>query len=157
MYARLYSNSMAILFKSKYSNWICRLSIPMFFSSLTSGWTRIFFSMCRRPSCSYQDPRSHNYKIKSQQWVFLQSCAVHTQIIQMKNGYLVCFEPAHPFFVAVAPKVVACVWGHWGCSWSTQSRVTIIHYHFGDNIKIQIFLPEQSPQLLGQLVATHDS
>ena len=31
MYARLYSNSMAILFKSKYSNWICRLSIPMFF------------------------------------------------------------------------------------------------------------------------------
>ena len=41
-----------------------------FFSFLTSGWTRTFFSMCRRPSCSYQDPRSHNYKIKSQQWVF---------------------------------------------------------------------------------------
>ena len=40
------------------------------FSSLTSSWTRIFFSMCRKPSCSYQDPRSHHYKIKSRQRVF---------------------------------------------------------------------------------------
>ena len=57
----------------------------------------------------------------------------------MANVYLVCVEPAHPFFVAVGPKVVACVWGHRGCSWSMQSRVTIIFYHLGDNIELQFF------------------
>ena len=40
---------------------------------------------------------------------FTEVRGTHIQIIQMTNGNLVCVEPAHPFFVAVAPKVVACV------------------------------------------------
>ena len=40
---------------------------------------------------------------------FTERHGTNIHIIQMANGYLACFEPAHPFFIAVAPKVVACV------------------------------------------------
>ena len=157
MYAWLYSNSMAILFKSKYSNWICRLSIPMIFHLWLLAEKRIFFSMCRRPSCSFQDPRSHNYKIKSQQRVFYRAAQYkHTYYSNGKWISSLCWT-CTSILHRSCPK---------GCSMCLRPPGLLLdnaeqsNNHllpFGWQHKAPIFLPEQSPQLLGQLVATHDS
>ena len=157
MYAWLYSNSMAILFKSKYSNWICRLSIPMIFHLWLLAEKRIFFSMCRRPSCSYQDPRSHNYKIKSQQRVFYRAAQYkHTYYSNGKWISSLCWTCTSILHRSCSKGCSMCLRPP-GLLLDNAEQSNNHLLPFGWQHKAPIFLPEQSPQLLGQLVATHDS
>ena len=118
---------------------------------------RIFFSMCHRPSCSHQDARSHHYKINSQQWIsYKMARYTHTDYSNDKWISSLCWTCTSILRRSCSKGCSMCLRPP-GLLLDNAEQSNNHLLPFGWQHKAPIFLPEQSPQLLGQLVATHDS